>query len=189
MADPIHQFQIVNYFPLGKIGSVNLAFTNSALYMGIAVGIIAALMLGATAQRQLVPGRLQSVAELAYEFIADTLRNTVGEGGMQFFPLVFSLFMFILVSNMVGLIPSTDSGRTACIFSKSSCRVAFQSTFCHLLSCLRCFRSSFNRCHIAYACSRICWPVISPSRCSPRSSPCWAGLESPVGSARPCPWP
>ncbi len=105
MADPIHQFQIVNYFPLGKIGPVNLAFTNSALYMGIAVGIIAALMLGATAQRQLVPGRLQSVAELAYEFIADTIRNTVGEGGMQFFPLVFSLFMFILVSNMVGLIP------------------------------------------------------------------------------------
>src|SRR6266849_9873795 len=105
MADPIHQFQIVNYFPLGKIGPVNLAFTNSALYMGIAVGIIAALMLGATARRQLVPGRMQSVAELAYEFIADTIRNTIGEGGMQFFPLVFSLFMFILISNMVGLIP------------------------------------------------------------------------------------
>jgi len=105
MADPIHQFQIVNYFSLGKIGSVNLAFTNSALYMGIAVGIIAALMLGATAQRQLVPGRMQSIAELAYEFIADTIRNTAGEGGMKFFPLVFSLFMFILVSNMVGLIP------------------------------------------------------------------------------------
>src|SRR5215467_1374304 len=73
--------------------------------MGVAVGLIAALMLGATARRQLVPGRLQSIAELAYEFIADTIRNTVGEGGMQFFPLVFSLFMFILVSNMVGLIP------------------------------------------------------------------------------------
>src|SRR5260370_5568577 len=105
MADPIHQFQIVNYFPLGKIGPVNLAFTNSALYMGIAVGMIPALLLGAPAQRQLVPGRLQSVAELAYEFIADTIRNTVGEDGMRFFPLVFSLFMFILVSNMVGLIP------------------------------------------------------------------------------------
>src|ERR1700719_3303275 len=103
MADPIHQFQIVNYFTLGKIGSVNLAFTNSALYMGLAVALTAALMLGAG--RQLVPGRLQSVAELAYEFVADTIRNTAGEGGMKFFPLVFSLFMFILVSNMVGLIP------------------------------------------------------------------------------------
>src|SRR6266849_2619506 len=105
MADPIHQFQVINYFSLGKVGSVNLAFTNSALYMGIAVGLTAALMLGATAGRQLVPGRMQSIAELAYEFVADTIRNTIGEGGMQFFPLVFSLFMFILISNMVGLIP------------------------------------------------------------------------------------
>ena len=103
MADPIHQFQVVNYFTLGKVGSVNLAFTNSALYMGVAVALTAALMLGAG--RQLVPGRMQSIAELAYEFVADTIRNTIGEGGMQFFPLVFSLFMFILISNMVGLIP------------------------------------------------------------------------------------
>ncbi len=105
MADPIEQFQIINLVPLGKIGSVNFAFTNSALYMAIAVGATAALMLGATANRQLVPGRMQSLAELAYEFVADTIRNTIGEGGMRFFPLVFSLFMFILVSNIVGLIP------------------------------------------------------------------------------------
>jgi F-type H+-transporting ATPase subunit a len=105
MADPIHQFQVINYFSLGKVGSVDLSFTNSALYMGIAVGLTAALMLGATAGRQLVPGRMQSIAELAYEFVADTIRNTIGEGGMQFFPLVFSLFMFILISNVVGLIP------------------------------------------------------------------------------------
>jgi F-type H+-transporting ATPase subunit a len=105
MADPIEQFQIHNIFHLGKIGSVDIAFTNSALYMGIAVGLTAALMLGATAGRELVPGRLQSIAELAYEFVADTIRNTIGEGGMRFFPLVFSLFMFILISNMVGLVP------------------------------------------------------------------------------------
>jgi F-type H+-transporting ATPase subunit a len=106
MADsPIEQFQIHNILPLGKIGSVDLAITNSALYMVLAVGLTAALMLGATSGRQLVPGRLQSIAELAYEFIADTIRNTIGEGGMRFFPLVFSLFMFILISNMVGLIP------------------------------------------------------------------------------------
>src|SRR5215510_13567146 len=100
MADPIHQFEIINYFSLGKIGSINIAFTNSALYMTIAVGLTAALMLGATAGRELVPGRLQSIAELAYEFVADTIRNTIGESGMRFFPLVFSLFMFILISNM-----------------------------------------------------------------------------------------
>jgi F-type H+-transporting ATPase subunit a len=105
MADPIHQFEIINYFSLGKIGSVNFAFTNSALYMAIAVGLTAALMLGATTGRQLVPGRMQSIAELAYEFVADTIRNTIGEGGMRFFPLVFSIFMFVLISNVVGLIP------------------------------------------------------------------------------------
>jgi F-type H+-transporting ATPase subunit a len=103
MADPIHQFQIVDYFTVAKIGSLDFTFTNSALYMGVAVGITAALMLGVP--RQLVPGRLQSVAELAYEFVADTIRNTSGEDGMRFFPLVFSIFMFILVSNVVGLIP------------------------------------------------------------------------------------
>jgi F-type H+-transporting ATPase subunit a len=103
--DPIRQFQIVNYFSLGKIGPVNFAFTNSALYMAIAVGLTAALMLGATAGRQLVPGRMQSIAELAYEFVANTIRNTIGEGGMRFFPLVFSIFMFVLISNVVGLIP------------------------------------------------------------------------------------
>jgi F-type H+-transporting ATPase subunit a len=62
-------------------------------------------MLGATAGRQLVPGRMQSIAELAYEFVANTIRNTIGEGGMRFFPLVFSIFMFVLISNVVGLIP------------------------------------------------------------------------------------
>ena len=105
MADPIHQFQVVDYFPVVKIGSIGVAFTNSALYMGIAVAITIALMLGATAGRQLVPGRLQSIAELAHDFVADTIRNTIGEEGMRFFPLVFSLFMFILVSNIIGLIP------------------------------------------------------------------------------------
>src|SRR6516165_1295673 len=102
---PIEQFQIHNILPLGKIGPFDISFTNSALYMGIAVGLTAALMLGATSGRQLVLGRMQSIAELAYEFVADTIRNTIGEGGMRFFPLVFSLFMFILVSNIVGLIP------------------------------------------------------------------------------------
>jgi F-type H+-transporting ATPase subunit a len=105
MADPIHQFQVVNLVPLGKIGGVEFAITNSAIYMGVAVGITALLMLGATSGRRIVPTRIQSVAEMSYEFVADTIRNIIGEEGMRFFPLVFSLFMFILVSNMVGLIP------------------------------------------------------------------------------------
>jgi F-type H+-transporting ATPase subunit a len=103
--DPIHQFQLTPLFRIGKIGPVDLVFTNSALFMLIAVTIIALLLLVPTAGRALVPGRLQSIAEISYEFVADTIRTTAGPEGMIYFPLVFSLFMFILVANVVGLIP------------------------------------------------------------------------------------
>jgi F-type H+-transporting ATPase subunit a len=107
MADPIHQFQITKLFTVGHIGGHEIAFTNSALYMGIAVVGIGALMLGGTAGRHLIPTRIQSVAEICYEFVADTLRSSAGKEGMKFFPLVFSLFMFILTVNMIGIIPYT----------------------------------------------------------------------------------
>ena len=103
--DPIHQFEIKNFFVLTRIGGHDIAFTNSALYMVIALGVISALMIGATASRALVPGRMQSVAEISYEFVATTLRQSAGTEGMKFFPLVFTLFMFILAVNMIGLIP------------------------------------------------------------------------------------
>src|ERR1700755_2464411 len=106
-ADPIHQFQINKLFTIGTFGGHEIAFTNSSLFMVIAVGIIGALLLGTTASRAIVPGRLQSVAELSYEFVANTIRSTAGSEGMKFFPLIFSLFMFIAVSNMIGIIPYT----------------------------------------------------------------------------------
>jgi F-type H+-transporting ATPase subunit a len=105
--DPIHQFEIKNLFPIVRIGSHEIAFTNSALFMVIGLGLILALMLGATRSRALVPGRLQAVAEMSYEFVAGTLRSTAGSEGMRFFPLVFSLFMFILILNVMGIIPYT----------------------------------------------------------------------------------
>jgi F0F1-type ATP synthase membrane subunit a len=105
--DPIHQFEIKNFFPLVRIGGAEIAFTNSALFMLIGLSLILFLMLGATRSRALVPGRLQSVAEMSYEFVANTLRSTAGTEGMKFFPLVFSLFMFILVLNVIGIIPYT----------------------------------------------------------------------------------
>lgn len=103
--DPIHQFEIKNLFTLGTFGGHEIAFTNSALFMVIAVILTAALMLGGSAGRRLVPTRMQSIAELSYEFIADMLRSTAGEQGMKFFPLVFAIFMFVLVTNMLGLLP------------------------------------------------------------------------------------
>jgi F-type H+-transporting ATPase subunit a len=102
-ADPIHQFQITKLFTIGHIGGQEIAFTNSSAYMFLAVAVISLLMLGTG--RQLVPGRLQSVAEISYEFVASMLRSSAGSEGMKFFPLVFSLFMFICVSNLVGIIP------------------------------------------------------------------------------------
>ncbi len=105
--DPIHQFEIINYFPIVKIGNAEIAFTNSALFMLIAVGIIALLMIGATSSRAIVPGRFQALAEMSYEFIATNLQRSAGTEGMKFLPLVFSLFMFILVLNLIGMIPHT----------------------------------------------------------------------------------
>ncbi|MGN6461484.1 MAG: F0F1 ATP synthase subunit A, partial [Pseudolabrys sp.] len=107
MADPIHQFNIVNFFPVTQIGGHEISFTNSAAFMVLAAGGITAFLLATTGKRSLVPGRLQSVAELSYEFVADTINSTAGKEGMKFFPFVFSLFMFILVANLVGLIPYT----------------------------------------------------------------------------------
>src|SRR5262245_18892458 len=103
--DPIHQFNIEPLLTLGHIGKHTIAITNSTVYMFVAVGITALLML--ETGRQLVPGRMQSVAELSYEFVASMLRSSAGSEGLKFFPLVFTLFMFICVSNLVGIIPYT----------------------------------------------------------------------------------
>src|SRR3972149_2165666 len=105
--DPIHQFQIIDLLPVAKIGNTEIAFTNSAAYMAAAVVVIMLFLVGGTARRSLVPGRLQSAAELSYEIVANTIRSTAGTEGMRFFPFVFTLFMFILVVNLIGLIPYT----------------------------------------------------------------------------------
>ncbi|MDB5581921.1 MAG: synthase subunit [Bradyrhizobium sp.] len=104
-ADPIHQFEITKLFTIGHIGGQEIAFTNSSAYMFLSVAVISLLMLGTG--RQLIPGRMQSVAELSYEFVATTIRSTAGSEGMKFFPLIFSLFMFIMISNFIGIVPYT----------------------------------------------------------------------------------
>jgi F-type H+-transporting ATPase subunit a len=103
--DPIHQFAINELVSFGNLGGVELAFTNSGLFMLLSVAIIASFMLLSTAGRALVPGRMQSLAEMSYEFVANMLRESTGTEGMKFFPFVFSLFMFILVLNVLGLMP------------------------------------------------------------------------------------
>ncbi len=103
--DPIHQFEIKSLAPLATLGGHQFNFTNSALMMFIIVGAVSTLLIGATASRAVVPGRLQSIAEMSYEFVANTVRSSAGTEGMKFFPFVFTLFMFILFANLIGLIP------------------------------------------------------------------------------------
>jgi F-type H+-transporting ATPase subunit a len=105
--DPIEQFHIINLFPIVKIGHTEIVFTNSAAFMLAAVVVITAFLVIGTAKGSLVPSRLQSAAEISYEFVASTVRGTAGAEGMKFFPFVFTLFMFILTVNFIGLIPYT----------------------------------------------------------------------------------
>jgi F-type H+-transporting ATPase subunit a len=101
---PLEQFTIERLVPL-HIGKLDISFTNSALLMAIAVVLITALTVLATRRAALVPGRWQSVAELSYEFVEDMVDTNAGHGARAFFPFVFTLFMFILFANFLGLIP------------------------------------------------------------------------------------
>lgn len=102
--DPIHQFQISKLIPI-EIGGLDFSFTNSAAFMVATVVAAGAFLFLTTSSRGLVPSRMQSVSEMSYEFVASMLRDAAGSQGMRFFPLVFSLFMFVLVANLIGLFP------------------------------------------------------------------------------------
>jgi F-type H+-transporting ATPase subunit a len=106
--NPIEQFSLAPIVPI-HIGHLDFSFTNSALYMVIAVAIVSALMLIGANGSTGAPGRLQALAEIAYEFMAGMLRSAAGEHAEEFFPFVFCIFMFILILNLVGLIPHTFS--------------------------------------------------------------------------------
>jgi F-type H+-transporting ATPase subunit a len=103
--DPIEQFKLENLFKIGQIGDHAIYFTSSSAYMLLAVVLTSVLMIAGVSGGKLVPGRFQSMAEITYEFVATTVRGNAGAEGMKFFPLVFSIFMFICVSNLVGVIP------------------------------------------------------------------------------------
>jgi F-type H+-transporting ATPase subunit a len=102
--DPIHQFQISKLIPI-EIGGYDLSFTNSSAFMVATVALAGGFLYLTTSSRGLIPSRLQSVSEMSYEFIANMLRESAGSHGMKFFPLVFSLFMFVLVANLLGMVP------------------------------------------------------------------------------------
>jgi F-type H+-transporting ATPase subunit a len=98
MASPIEQFQIKPIIPA-------IDFTNSSLFMVGAAAVIVGGLLLAIRKQAVIPDRAQSVAEILHDFVASTLRDATGQEGMKFFPLVFSLFMFVFTANMLGMIP------------------------------------------------------------------------------------
>lgn len=102
--DPIYQFAINRLIPI-EIGGLDFSFTNSSLFMVATVAAAGGFLYLTTMSRGLVPSRVQSISEMSYEFVASMLRDAAGTQGMRFFPLVFSLFMFVLVANLIGMFP------------------------------------------------------------------------------------
>lgn len=104
MHSPMEQFEIKRLLDF-HIGSLDASFTNSALWMLIAVALATVVFVFGMSRKAMVPGRLQSAAELGYEFIAGMVRDNVGDAGRQYFPFIFTLFIFILFCNLLGLVP------------------------------------------------------------------------------------
>ena len=104
MANPMEQFQIERVVPLAIAGK-DVSFTNSSLWMLVALAMIAAFLFIGTANPRLIPGRAQAAVEYLYEFIRDMLRENIGREGLRYAPLIFALFIFVLVCNLLGLIP------------------------------------------------------------------------------------
>jgi F-type H+-transporting ATPase subunit a len=106
VASPLDQFQIKPIVPI-EIAGLNLAFTNSALWMTLAAAAATFFLVSAASGARIVPGRMQSAAELLYEFIAGMVRENVGDEGKKYFPFFFTLFMFVLFGNLAGMIPGS----------------------------------------------------------------------------------
>jgi len=104
MADPIHQFEIKELIPL-KLFETNISYTNSSLFMSLAIIFVTLLLLLSIKNKSLIPSRLQSISEIFYEFISNMVSDNIGNKGRKFFPLIFTLFTFLLFGNMLGMLP------------------------------------------------------------------------------------
>jgi F-type H+-transporting ATPase subunit a len=120
----MEQFEIKRLLDL-RIGSLDASYTNSALWMTIAVILAALLFVYGMRQRALVPGRLQAVAELGYEFVASMVRDNVGNAGKKYFPFILTLFVFILFCNVLGLVPYSFTPTSHIIVTFSMAIVVF----------------------------------------------------------------
>ncbi len=103
--NPMHQFQVYRIGPEINLGAINLSFTNASLFMALsAITIIFFLFLG-TKKKMLVPSKIQLITEMSYSFVAKMINDTAGSNAKPFFPFIFTLFMFVLFCNMIGMLP------------------------------------------------------------------------------------
>ena len=103
--NPMHQFEVYRIGPEIILGSFNLSFTNASLFMVISSVLILILMFLGTKKNLLVPSKIQLVAEMSYTFVAKMISDTAGSNAKPFFPFIFTLFMFVLFCNMIGMLP------------------------------------------------------------------------------------
>ena len=103
--NPMHQFEVYKIGPEINLGGVNLSFTNASLFMTISSALILLFLFLGTKKKSLVPTKIQFIAESSYTFVAKMINETAGSNAKSFFPFIFTLFMFVLFANMVGMLP------------------------------------------------------------------------------------
>ena len=103
--NPMHQFEVYRIGPEIILNGINLSFTNSSLFMTISTMLVLLLLFIGTKKKSLIPSKVQLLTELSYTFIAKMINDTIGSGAKDFFPFIFTLFIFILFCNMVGMLP------------------------------------------------------------------------------------
>lgn len=121
---PLAQFEVKKIIDI-KAGNVDLSLTNSALYMLIATFLIIAFMLFATRKKAMIPSRLQTTAEGVYNFVLNIVKGAVGDEGMKFFPLAFTIFTFILLCNILGLTPYSFTPTSQVVVTLSLALISF----------------------------------------------------------------
>ena len=107
--NPMEQFDIVRYVDI-HLGGYDASFTNSSLWMVMGTLLVLGFFMHSMKGGNLVPTRMQSVTELAYEFVANMVRQNAGNAGMAYFPIIFTIFLYVLAMNLLGMIPLPKLG-------------------------------------------------------------------------------
>lgn len=100
MSGPIEQFEIKPVISLPKIDGIDLSFTNSSLFMTLAVGVASVFFITAMRKRRLIPTKFQSAAEIVYELVSGMINEMVGSEGRKYIPFIFTLFTFVVLGNL-----------------------------------------------------------------------------------------